>query len=157
MDAHIVSFGLRAAILFLCQRKFVRALFISGVVAVFPRERFGDPGSSRRLVSGRNAFRHSDIVSYLRLEFEPGAPELDYASSVCPGRDYSRRRNCYGGSGLPVTRKLMTAFGGGLAGDATLWTCIGVVGGASSGLLGSFALRCVIANDSAAKVKVAAG
>jgi len=61
------------------------------------------------------------------------------------------------GSGLPIAGKLMAAFGGGLAGDATLWTYIGVVGGVSSGLLGSFALRRIIADDSVAKVRVAAG
>lgn len=87
------------------------------------------PGFSRRMVSGRNPFRHPDIVSYLRLEFGPGAPELDCASSACPGRGYRRRRIVTVGSGLPVARKLMTEFGGGLARDATLWTYIGVVGG----------------------------
>ncbi|HEX6771641.1 MAG TPA: hypothetical protein VF126_06430 [Acidobacteriaceae bacterium] len=33
------------------------------------------------------------------------------------------------GSGLTIAGKLTGAFGGGLAGDATLWTFIGVMGG----------------------------
>ncbi len=142
----------------LCLSAQVRA----GVVSIrgsasHSRKRLGDFGFSRRVVSGRNPF---DILTAflafglslgLALRNRTKQAVLALAAATAGAGIITV------GSGLPIAGKLMKAFGGGLAGDTTLWTYIGVVGGVSSGLLGSFALRRIIANDSVAKVKVTAG
>ena len=155
--AHIVSFSLASGIIFLCQRKSAPELFQSGVAPVF-----------RASALGTLAFL--GVWSLAGIPFDILASFLTFGLSL--GLALRNRTTeavlalaattavagiVTVGSGLPIAGKLTAAFGGGLAGDATLWTYIGVVGGVSSGLLGSFALRRMIANDSVAKVKEAAG
>jgi hypothetical protein len=155
--AHILSFGWASAIIFLCQRKSAPALFQSGVVPVFRASTLATlaflgvwslVGIPFDILAAFLAFGLS-LGLALRNRTKEAVLVLTATSAVAGMVTV--------GSGLPIAGKLMTAFGGGLAGDATLWTYIGIVGGVSSGLLGSFALRRVIANDSAAKEKVAAG
>ena len=154
--AHIVSFGLAAAIIFFCQRKSAPALFQSGVVPVFR-------------ASALATLAFLGVWSLAGIPFDILAAFLAFGLSLGLALRNRTKQAVLAlaattagagiltvGSGLPIAGKLMATFGGGLAGDATLWTYIGVVGGVSSGLLGSFALRRIIANDSVAKVKVAA-
>jgi hypothetical protein len=155
--AHIVSFCLASAIIFLCQRKSAPALFQSGVAPVFR-------------ASALATLAFLGVWSLVGIPFDILAAFLTFGLSL--GLALRNRTTeavlalaattavagiVTVGSGLPIAGKITAAFGGGLAGDATLWTYIGVVGGVSSGLLGSFALRRMIANDSVAKVKEAAG
>jgi hypothetical protein len=155
--AHIVSFGLAAAIIFFCQRKSVPALFQAGVAPVFRASALATlaflgvwslVGIPFDILTAFLAF---GLSLGLALRNRTTQAVLTLATTAVGAGIVTV------GSGLPIAGKLLTAFGGGLAGDATLWTYIGVVGGVSSGLLGSFALRRVIANDSVAKAKVAAG
>lgn len=155
--AHIVSFGWAAAIIFLGQSKSAPALFQSGIVPVFR-------------ASALATLAFLGVWSLVGIPFDILTAFLAFGLSLGLAL---RNRTTQAvlvlavatagagivtvGSGLPIAGKLMAAFGGGLAGDAALWTYIGVVGGVSSGLFGSFALRRIIANNSAAKVKVAAG
>ncbi len=156
-SAHIVSFGLASAIIFFCQRKAVPELFQPGLAPVL-----------RASALGTLAFL--GVWSLAGIPFDILASFLTFGLSL--GLAFRNRTNkavlafaatsagagiLTVGSGLPIAGKLMAAFGGGLAGDATLWTYIGVVGGISSGLLGSFALRRIVANDSVAKVKEVGG
>lgn len=154
--AHIVSFGLAAAIIFLCQRKSAPSLFRSGVAPVIR-------------ASALATLAFLGVWSLVGIPFDILAAFLAFGLSLGLALRNRTKQTVLVlaaasagagivtvGSGLPIAGKLMAAFGGGLAGDATLWTYIGVVGGVSSGMLGSLALRCVIANDSAAKVKVTA-
>jgi hypothetical protein len=155
--AHIVSFGWAAAVIFLCQRKSAPALFQSGVGPVFR-------------ASALATLAFLGVWSLAGIPFDILAAFLTFGLSLGLALRNRTKQAVLAlaattagagiitvGSGLPIAAKLMAAFGGGLAGDATLWTYIGVVGGVSSGLLGSFALRRIIANDSVAKVTVAAG
>jgi len=155
--AHIVSFGLAAAIIFFCQRKSAPALFQSGAGPVFS-------------ASALATLAFLGVWSLAGIPFDILASFLTFGLSLGLALRNRTKEAVLAlaattagagvitvGSGLPVAGRLTAAFGGGLAGDATLWTYIGVVGGVSSGLLGSFALRRVIANDSVAKVKEAAG
>jgi hypothetical protein len=155
--AHIVSFGWAAAIIFLCQRKSAPALFQSGVAPVFR-------------ASALATLAFLGVWSLVGIPFDILTAFLAFGLSLGLALRNRTKQAVLAlaatsagagivtvGSGLPIAGKLMAAFGGGLAGDATLWTYIGVVGGVSSGLLGSFALRRIVANESAAKVKVAAG
>lgn len=155
--AHIVSFGWAAAIIFFCQRKSAPALFQSGVAPVFRASALATlaflgvwslAGIPFDILTAFLAF---GLSLGLALRNRTKQAVLALAAATAGAGIVTV------GSGLPIAGKLMTAFGGGLAGDATLWTYIGVVGGVSSGLLGVFALRRIIANDSAAKVEVAAG
>ena len=155
--AHIVSFGLAAAIIFFCQRKSVPALFQSGIAPVFR-------------ASALAVLAFLGVWSLVGIPFDILAGFLAFGLSLGLALRNRTRQAMLAlaaataaagmitvGSGLPFAGKLLAAFGGGLAGDATLWTYIGAVGGVSSGLLGSFALRRIIANDSLAKVTVQAG
>ena len=155
--SHILSFGLAAAIIFLCQRKSAPGLFQSGVAPVFR-------------ASALATLAFLGMWSLAGIPFDILAAFLSFGLSLGLALRNRTKQAVLAlaaatagagiltvGSGLPIAGKLMAAFGGGLAGDATLWTYIGVVGGVSSGLLGSFALRRIIANDSVARVKVAAG
>src|SRR5215467_7780650 len=155
--AHIVSFGLASAIIFVCQRKSAPELFQSGVAPVF-----------RASALATVAFL--GVWSLAGIPFDILAAFLTFGLSLGLALRNRTKEAVLAlaattaaaglitvGSGLPIAGKLTAAFGGGLAGDTTLWTYIGVVGGVSSGLLGSFALRRIIAKDSVAKVTVAAG
>jgi hypothetical protein len=155
--AHIVSFGWAAAIIFFCQRKSAPTLFQSGVTPVF-------------CASALATLAFLGVWSLAGIPFDILAAFLAFGLSLGLALQNRTKEAVLAlaattagagivtvGSGLLIARKLMAAFGGGLAGDATLWTYIGLVGGVSSGLLGSFALRRMIANNSVAKVKAAAG
>jgi len=155
--AHIVSFGWAAAIIFVCQRKSAPELFQSGVAPVIRASALATlaflgvwslAGIPFDILTAFLAF---GLSLGLALRNRTKQAVLALAAATAGAGIITV------GSGLPIAGKLMKAFGGGLAGDATLWTYIGVVGGVSSGLLGSFALRRIIANDSVAKVKVTAG
>jgi hypothetical protein len=155
--AHIVSFGLASAIIFFFQRKSAPELFQPGVAPIFR-------------ASALATLAFLGVWSLAGIPFDILASFLTFGLSLGLALRNRTKEAVLAlaattagagivtvGSGLPIAGKLMAAFGGGLAGDATLWTYIGVMGGVSSGLLGSFALRRMVANDSAAKVKEAAG
>lgn len=150
--AHIVSFGLASAIIFSCQRKSAPELFQSGVVPVL-----------RASALATVAFL--GVWSLVGIPFDILASFLTFGLSL--GLALRRRTKAAVlalaaaialagivtvGSAIPIAGNLMAAFGGGLAGDATLWTYLGVMGGVMSGLLGAFALRRMIAEDAVAKV-----
>ena len=154
--AHIISFSLASAIIFVCQRKSAPELFQPGAAPVL-----------RASVLANLAFL--GVWSLAGIPFDILASFLTFGLSL--GLALRNRTKeavlilaattagagiVTVGSGLPIAGKLMAAFGGGLAGDATLWTYIGVVGGVSTGLLGSFALRRIAANDSLTKAEEAA-
>jgi len=155
--AHIGSFGLAAAIIFLCQRKSVPELFQAGVVPVFRASALATLGFlGVWSLAGipfdiLTAFLAFGLSLGLALRNRTTQAVLTLAATTAGAGIVTV------GSGLPIAGKLMSAFGGGLAGDATLWTYIGVVGGVSSGLLGLFALRRIIASDSIARVTATAG
>ncbi len=153
---HIVSFGLAAAIIFSCQRKSAPELFQSGAAPVLR-------------ASALATLAFLGVWSLAGIPFDILASFLAFGLSL----GLALRKRTGGavgtlaattalagiltvGSGLPIAGKLMAAFGGGLAGDATLWTYIGVVGGVLSGLLGSFALRRIVTNNQIDKMKEAA-
>ena len=155
--AHIVSFGLASAIIFLCQRKSAPELFQPGVAPVLR-------------ASALATLAFLGVWSLAGIPFDILAAFLTFGLSLGLALRNRTKQTVLAlaatsagagivtvGSGLPIAGKLVAAFGGGLAGDATLWSYIGVVGGVSSGLLGSFNLRPMIANDSEAKVEEAAG
>lgn len=153
--AHIVSFGLAAAFIFFCQRKSATALFQSGVAPVLR-------------ASALAPLAFLGVWSLAGIPFDILAAFLTFGLSLGLALRSRTTQAVLAliattagagivtvGSGFPIAGKLMAAFGGGLAGDAALWGYIGVVGGISSGLLGSFALRRILANNSAVKVQVA--
>jgi hypothetical protein len=155
--AHILSFSLASAIIFLCQRGSAPALFQTGAAPVF-----------RASVLATLAFL--GVWSLAGIPFDILASFLTFGLSLGLALRNRTKEAVLAlaastagagivtvGSGLPIAGKLTGAFGGGLAGDATLWTYIGVVGGVSSGVLGWFALRRLIAKDSVATVKEVAG
>jgi hypothetical protein len=155
--AHIVSFGLASAFIFFCQRMSAPALFQSGVAPVFR-------------ASALATLAFLGVWSLAGIPFDILASFLTFGLSLGLALRNRTTKAVLAlaattagagiftvGSGLPIAGKLTAAFGGGVAGDATLWTYIGVVGGVSSGLLGSFALRRMVANDSLAKAKATAG
>jgi hypothetical protein len=154
---HIVSFGLASAIIFLSQRKSVPELFQPGVAPVL-----------RASALGLLAFL--GVWSLAGIPFDILASFLTFGLSLGLALRNRTRKAVLAlaaasagagivtvGSGLPIAGKLMAAFGGGLAGDAALWTYIGLVGGVLSGLLGSFALRRMVANDLVARVREVEG
>jgi hypothetical protein len=154
--AHIVSFGLASAIIFFCQRKSAPELFQPGVAPVV---RAGALATLAFLGVWSLAGIPFDILaSFLTFGLSLGLALRNRTKEAVLALTATTAGAgiVTVGSGLPIAGKLMAAFGGGLAGDATLWTYIGVMGGVSSGLLGSFALRRIVANDSVAKVKEAA-
>ncbi len=153
---HIVSFSLAAAIIFLCQRKSAPELFQPGAAPVFR-------------ASALATLAFLGVWSLAGIPFDILASFLTFGLSLGLALRNRTRKEVLAlasttagagivtvGSGLPIAGKLMAAFGGGLAGDATLWTYIGVVGGVMSGLLGSFALRRIVTDSQMAKVKEAA-
>ena len=151
--AHIVSFGLASAIIFFCQRKSAPELFQPGVAPVV---RAGALATLAFLGVWSLAGIPFDILaSFLTFGLSLGLALRNRTKEAVLALTATTAGAgiVTVGSGLPIAGKLMAAFGGGLAGDATLWTYIGVMGGVSSGLLGSFALRRIVANDSVAKVK----
>jgi hypothetical protein len=155
--AHIVSFGLASAFIFFCQRRSAPELFQPGIGPVFR-------------ASALATLAFLGVWSLAGIPFDILASFLAFGLSVglalrnrTTGAVLALAAATAGagivtvGSVLPFAGKLMAAFGGGLAADAALWAYIGVMGGVLSGLLGSFALRRMVTNDSVAKVKVAAG
>jgi hypothetical protein len=155
--AHIASFGLASAIIFSCQRKSAPELFQPGAAPVFR-------------ASALATLAFLGVWSLAGIPFDILASFLTFGLSLGLALRNRTKEAVLAlaaatavagivtvGSGLTIAGKLTGAFGGGLAGDATLWTYIGVMGGMSSGLLGWFALRRMVANDSVTKVKEAAG
>lgn len=154
---HIVSFGVASAIIFLCQRRSAPWLFQSGAAPVLR-------------ASALATLAFLGVWSLLGIPFDILASFLAFGLSLGLAL---RDRTLQGvltlaattavagivtvGSGIPIAGKLMSAFGGGLAGDATLWTYIGVVGGLLSGLFGAFALRRVMGNEAAVNVQEVKG
>jgi hypothetical protein len=154
--AHIVSFGLASAIIFSCQRKSAPELFQPGAAPVL-----------RASALATVAFL--GVWSVAGIPFDILASFLTFGLSLGLALRNRSREAMLAltaatavagvvtvGSGLPIAGRLTGAFGGGLAGDATLWTYIGVVGGVSSGLLGWFALRRLVAKNAVTKVGEAA-
>ena len=154
---HIVSFSLAGAIIFSCQRKSAPELFQPGVMPIFR-------------ASALATLAFLGVWSLAGIPFDILASFLVFGLSLGLALRNRTKKAVLAlaaatagagivtvGSGLPIAGKLITAFGGGLAGDATLWTYIGAVGGVMSGLLGSFALRRLVTNGQIATVKESAG
>jgi hypothetical protein len=154
---HIVSFSLASAIIFFCQRASAPELFATGAVPVLR-------------ASALATLAFLGVWSLAGIPFDILASFLTFGLSLglalrnrTKGAVLALAATTAGagivtvGTGLPIAGKLMAAFGGGLAGDVTLWVYIGVVGGLLSGLIGTFVVRRMVANEAPAMVKEAAG
>jgi len=144
---HIVSFGLASAIIFSCQRKSAPQLFQPGAAPVLR-------ASALATIAFLGVWSLAGIPFDIQASFLAFGLSLGLALRNRTGKSVLALAATIAvagmvtvGSGLPIAGKLMAAFGGGLAGDAALWTYIGVVGGVLSGLLGSFTMRRLMAND----------
>lgn len=155
--AHILSFSLAAAIIFSCQRRSAPELFQPGAAPVLR-------------ASALATLAFLGVWSLAGIPFDILASFLTFGLSLGLALRNRTKKSVLAlaattavagivtvGSALPFAGKLMAAFGGGIAGDAVLWTYIGVVGGVLSGLFGSFAVRRMVANDAVTNVKEVAG